>query len=139
MRWLLDTCVVFEPAQKQPSSRVLAWLADQPEETLHLSRADARRNPEGSCKAARRRQRKRLGHWLERDLIDRFEGRILAVDAAVADLWGRWQAQAEVRAHPLPTLDSLLAATALVHGLTVVTRNGTDFPAREVEVFDPWT
>ena len=62
-------------------------------------------------------------------------GRLLSVDAAVADRWGRMLAQA---GRPLPAIDSLLAATALEHDLVLVTRNVKDFAGLPVELFNPW-
>jgi predicted nucleic acid-binding protein len=136
--WLLDTCVICEPAQKQPSPRVLAWLDEQAEETLHLSVLTFGEIRKGVARLPVGGKRRRLEHWLEYDLPNRFAGRILPFDAEAADRWGRLQAQAEEHGRPLPTLDSLLAATALVHGLTLVTRNTSDFPTLNVELFDPW-
>jgi predicted nucleic acid-binding protein len=71
-------------------------------------------------------------------LRERFSGRILPVNEETADLWGCLQAAAEARGRPLPTLDCQLAATAMVHGLTLVTRNTDDFATTGVELFDPW-
>lgn len=138
MSWLLDTCVICEPAQKQPSVRVLAWMNEQPEETLHLSVLTLGEIRKGTARLPAGPKRKRLERWLEHDLVERFSGRILPVDAATADLWGRLQAQAESKGRPLPTLDSLLAASALSHGLIIVTRNTGDFSATGVELVNPW-
>jgi predicted nucleic acid-binding protein len=64
-----------------------------------------------------------------------FLGRILDVDAQVADRWGKLVASA---GRPVPAIDSLLAATALVHGLSMVTRNAKDFASLGLEVINPW-
>jgi predicted nucleic acid-binding protein len=136
--WLLDTCVICEPAHKQPSPRVLAWMDEQPEETLHLSVLTLGEIRKGIARLPAGPKRKRLERWMEHDLRERFTGRILEVDAEAADLWGRLQAQADARGRPLPTLDSLLAATALARGLRLVTRNSPDFSATGVELLDPW-
>ena len=76
--------------------------------------------------------------WLEGDLRGRFSGRILLVDAAVADRWGLLAAQARRNGVTLPIVDGLLAATALHHNLTMVSRNVCDFAAARVPVFNPW-
>ena len=82
------------------------------------------------------RRRQALIHWLEADLPAFFTGRVLAVDAPVADRWGRLVAEA---GRPLPAIDSLLAATAAVHGLVLVTRNLRDFVGLPVQVYSPWS
>jgi predicted nucleic acid-binding protein len=76
--------------------------------------------------------------WLEVDLRGRFSGRILPVDAAVADRWGLLAARARRVGAPLPIVDGLLAATALHHNLTMVSRNVCDFAAAKVPVLNPW-
>lgn len=138
MSWLLDTCVICEPTQKQPAARVLAWLDEQPEETLYLSVITLGEIRKGTARLPAGSKRKRLESWLDHDLRDRFTGRILEIDAEIADLWGRLQARAETRGRPLPTLDSLLAATALARGLSLVTRNTPDFSPTGVDLLDPW-
>jgi predicted nucleic acid-binding protein len=75
---------------------------------------------------------------LEVDLRSRFSGRILPVDAAVADRWGLLAAQAKRNGTPLPIIDGLLAATALHHNLTLVSRNVTGFATAQVPVLNPW-
>jgi len=69
----------------------------------------------------------------------RFAGRILAIDQAVADRWGEITAKALAAKSPLPVIDDLLAATALQHNLTLVTRNTRDVALTGVSVFNPWT
>jgi predicted nucleic acid-binding protein len=68
----------------------------------------------------------------------RFNGRILPIDLGVADRWGRLTGSAAARKSPIPVIDGLLAATALHHNLTLVTRNSSDIAAAAVPVFDPW-
>jgi toxin FitB len=82
------------------------------------------------------RQRERLRVWLEAELPDWFGVRVLPINAAVADRWGRLLAQVK---RPVPAIDSLTAAVALVFDLRVVTRNVRDFVLPGVEVVDPWS
>jgi predicted nucleic acid-binding protein len=84
------------------------------------------------------RRRTHLETWLEVELQARFAGRILPIDAPVADRWGLLAAQAKSRGMPLPIIDGLLAATALHYNLTVVTRNSSDFRNAQVQVLNPW-
>ncbi|HEX3729142.1 MAG TPA: type II toxin-antitoxin system VapC family toxin [Opitutaceae bacterium] len=139
MSWLLDTCVLSEPVQRNPSARVLAWLDQQEDEMLHVSVLALGEIRQGAARLPPGPRRRRLEQWLDRDLRTRFSGRILAVDGPVADRWGRLQAETEAKGRPMPSIDGLIAATALAHGLRVVTRNVDDFAASAVEIFNPWS
>jgi predicted nucleic acid-binding protein len=83
-------------------------------------------------------RRAALQGWLDRDVRIRFAGRLLAFDDGVAERWGQLEALAKKRRLTLPTIDAQLAATALHHGLTFVTRNTADIAPTGVPVFDPW-
>lgn len=135
MSYLLDTNVISELARPKPDSHISTWLASVPDTTLHLSvltLGEIRRGVE-RLPASRKRERLRL--WLEHDLAEWFAERLLPIDTGVADRWGRLLAEG---ARPLPAIDSLLAATALHHGLRFVTRNADDFAFSGLEVIDPW-
>jgi predicted nucleic acid-binding protein len=82
---------------------------------------------------------KKLDEWLRSDLPIRFEGRIAHVDGAVADEWGRLVARREADGRPFNAMDALIAATAHVHELTLVTRNVSDFKASLKSLLNPWT
>lgn len=136
MSYLIDTHVLSELRRKLPNPGVVAWFLRRPPPTLHLSvltLGEIRKGIEGVDDATRRQS---LLDWLETDLPTFFTGRILSVDAAVADRWGRLVAAA---GRPLPAIDSLLAATALEHDLVLVTRNTKDFFGLPVEIFNPWS
>lgn len=136
MSYLIDTNVLSELKRKVPDQGVVEWFAQRPSQILYLSvltLGEIRKGVEG-VKDARRRQR--LSDWLESDLRQFFYGRILSVDAAVADRWGRLVADA---GRPLPVVDSLLAATALTHDLVLVTRNVQDFAGLPVQLCNPWS
>jgi predicted nucleic acid-binding protein len=79
-----------------------------------------------------------LEQWLDRDLPEWFEGRILPVDQSIADRWGLLRAQAQVKGRPLSVIDALLAATALQHNLTLVSRNVSDFSVVGLVIVNPW-
>jgi predicted nucleic acid-binding protein len=76
--------------------------------------------------------------WLYDTLATRFAGRILAIDLETALLWGQLSGEAERRGQPLPAIDTLLAATAIRHELTLVTRNERDFRRMPVTLYNPW-
>lgn len=135
MSYLLDTNVISEVVQRKPNKRVMAWLDELPNEALFISVLTLGEIRNGVERLGDRKRREKLRLWLEHDLFDWFGGRILAVDLAVADRWGRLLAD---EGRPLPTIDSLLAATALHHELRLVTRNTKDFEIQGLEVIDPW-
>ncbi|HGG58946.1 MAG TPA: type II toxin-antitoxin system VapC family toxin, partial [Gammaproteobacteria bacterium] len=84
-------------------------------------------------------KKKRLRLWVEEDLKQRFEGRILPIDMRVASRWGEVQGKSEIIGRPLPAIDGLIAVTGLVNNCVVVTRNVTDMQQSPVELFDPWS
>ncbi|MBP1150882.1 MULTISPECIES: type II toxin-antitoxin system VapC family toxin [Methylocaldum] len=135
MSYLIDTNVLSELRRKNPNPRLVDWLAAKPASQLYLSvltLGEIRKGIE-ACPDAFRRQI--LLDWLETELPAFFFGRVLPIDAAIADRWGRVLARA---GRPLPAIDSLIAATALEHDLTLVTRNIRDFEQIPVELFNPW-
>jgi len=134
--YLLDTNVLSETVRRNPNKAVISWLKQIPGDAFYVSvltLGEVRKGIEG-IKDHKRREKLRV--WLEHDLPEWFEGRVLAVDMPVADRWGRLLSSA---GRPLPTIDSLLAATALHHELRLVTRNTRDFEFSGLEVIDPWT
>ena len=135
MSYLLDTNVISELARTKPEPRVTRWLAGIPSESLFLSvitLGELRRGVEHQPTGARR---EKLRRWLEQDLRDWLDSRLLPIDARVADRWGRLLAAAP---RTPPAIDSLLAATALEHDLRLVTRNERDFDFPGLAVIDPW-
>jgi predicted nucleic acid-binding protein len=139
MSFLLDTNVVSEWMKPRPNPGVISWLADVDEDRVFLSvitltelRYGIERMPPGQ-------RRKRLDEWLQEELPLRFEGRILTIDRAVADACGKVAASSEARGRRMEAMDAFLAATALVHRLTLVTRNTPDFQPAVEGVLNPWT
>lgn len=139
MRYLLDTCVISEPTKKRPSSKVLTWLDVQAELRLFLSVLTLGELQKGISKLPESHRRSQLQHWVAQDLPRRFTGRLLPIDQEVASRWGMLTGEAERTGHPIPVLDGLLAATALVAGMTLVTRNTPHMAHTGAVVFDPWT
>jgi predicted nucleic acid-binding protein len=135
LSYLLDTNVLSEAVRPRPNAGLLAWLAEIPESSLHLSVLTLGELRSGVEALADGTKKEKLRVWLEQDLPLRFGERLLDVDAAVADRWGRLVGQA---GRPLAAIDSLLAATALARGLRMVTRNVDDFRFPGLEVVMPW-
>jgi predicted nucleic acid-binding protein len=135
MSYLLDTNVLSELARPNPAPQVSRWFASVPNDVLYisvLSMGEIRRGVERLPPSKRKEQ---LRLWLERDLLTWLGPRLLAIDPATADTWGRLQAST---ARTLPAIDSLLAATALHHHLRIVTRNTKDFELDGIETINPW-
>ena len=135
MSYLLDTNVLSELRRKAPDPQVVRWFSQRSAGAMYLSVLTLGEIRKGVDNLAESAHRQRLSHWLEVDLPTYFSGRILGVDAAVADRWGQLLACA---GRPLPAIDSLLLATAMHHGLTLVTRNLRDVVNLGAEVVNPW-
>ena len=136
--FLLDTNVISELVKLRPEPNVTAWIEATDERLLHLSVLTLGEIRRGVAALPHARRRARLEAWLETDLSSRFHGRILAIDSTVADRWGFLTAQAQKKGIVLPVIDGLLAATALQHNLTFVTRDTGSVAAAGVAVFNPW-
>lgn len=138
MSYLLDTNVVSElrKSRQRADPGVRGWAASQSPSDLHLSAITVLEVELGIQRLDRRdhAQAARLLLWLERDLLDVFDGRILPVDMAVARRAGRLHVP-----DPRPERDALIAGTALAHELTVVTRNVRDFATMGVPLLNPWS
>jgi toxin FitB len=133
--YLLDTNVLSETRKRQPAPGVANWITATPAERMHLSVLTLGEIEQGIARVRSRGDRQQasaLEIWL-RDVETGFEDRILAVSRPVAAAWGRQQ-----YAQPVPVIDALIAATARIHGLTVVTRNVKDFELAGVPVLNPF-
>jgi len=138
VNFLLDTCVLSEVWKRRPDPPVLEWLDLQAEQGLFLSSLTIGELTKGVMRMPAGSRRDRLHAWLEKALPARFEGRILPIDGDIAARWGLISAEAETRGETLPVIDSLIAATAVFHGLTVATRNEHDFTRCSAPVVNPW-
>lgn len=137
MSYLLDTNVVSElrKPEKRADSRVRSWIAARDPLDLYLSVLTIMEIEIGIGRLNRRDsvQAGLLQAWLEDNLLKVFSGRILPMDLAVARRTARLHVP-----DPSPERDAIIAATAAVHGLTVVTRNVKDFELLDVAIIDPW-
>ncbi|OGA45642.1 MAG: recombinase [Betaproteobacteria bacterium RIFCSPLOWO2_12_FULL_62_58] len=138
MSLLLDTSVISELVRKSPHGPVLDWIDKQNEASLHLSVITIGEIEKGIARLPASARRSKLQSWVRVDLITRFGRRLLPIDIQTATRWGTLVGESEKRGKPLPVIDSLIAATALVHGLAVVTRNVGDFERCGVACINPW-
>ncbi len=135
MKYLLDTNVLSELFKRQPEPKVVRWITEAEIGSLFLSVLTLGEIRKGVEKMEKGARKSRLIQFLEKDIPAQFEDRILAVDAEVGEAWGILEAQA---GRPLSTVDALLAATALAHNLTLVTRNTQDFAFHHLKILNPW-
>jgi predicted nucleic acid-binding protein len=138
MNWLLDTNALSEPTKPLPDSGLIAWLSENDEDRMFISSASLAELHFGVQRLPTGKRRDKLHRWLNEELTERFAGRILAIDESVAQAWGILSAQQEAVGHPVGAIDGFLAATALVHDLTLVSRNTADFEGVLPKLLNPW-
>jgi predicted nucleic acid-binding protein len=136
--YLLDTNCISEAVRTRPDPRVMSWLETTDEGLLYLSVLTLGEIRKGVATLPQGRRRTLLEAWLSAELQARFSTRILPIDGAVADRWGSVAAAAKIKGRALSTIDGLLAATAIQHNLTIVSRNDIDFAHTQVPVLNPW-
>lgn len=132
--FLLDTNCISELVRPNPDPHVIDWMEAADEELLYLSVLTLGEIRKGLAGLAQGKRRTRLEAWLEVELRARFASRV----AAIADRWGLIASEAKRKGKSLAVIDGLLAATALHHNLTVVSRNVSDFTNAQVQVLNPW-
>jgi len=136
--YLLDTNCISEAVRPHPEPRVMSWLGAADEGLLFLSVLTLGEIRKGVASLVQSRRRTLLESWLNKELEARFAARILIVDSAIANRWGLLAATAKRKGRNLSTVDGLLAATAIHHNLTIVSRNENDFEGTHVAVLNPW-
>jgi predicted nucleic acid-binding protein len=136
--YLLDTNCISEAVRSRPEPRVMSLLDSVDETLLYLSVLTLGEIRKGVASLPQSRRRTALETWLDGELQARFSARILPIDAAIADRWGSLAAVAKSTGRALSTIDGLLAATAIHHNLTIVSRNDRDFAGIQVLVLNPW-
>ena len=134
MSYLLDTNIVSETIKKEANKVVISWLQSFDITYFHLSVLTLGEIRKGVEKLSDARKKQNIVRWLEIDLITKFSSRIIDIDKEVGDKWGYISAQSNV-----PAIDGLIAASALVHNLKLVTRNTKDFiNIQGLELINPW-
>jgi len=138
VNYLLDTCLLSELRKPAPDAGVVSWISDIDESRLYLSVLNLEEIQKGVARLEDGRRKHAIQHWLEQDLMIRFDGRILPLTLDMALEWGLVCAASEHQGKPAPVVDALLAATAIVHNLILVTRNDKDFTRFPVKLLNPW-
>jgi len=136
---LIDTNVLSEYNRLGgPDQGVKRWLETTDRQTQFVSVITLAEIQKGIELLAHGKRRAALEDWLTKDLEAWFAGRVLPIDRKVAARWASLVALGSRTGRPLPTVDSLIAATALAHDLTIVTRNTRDFEGTGASMFNPW-
>lgn len=138
MNYLLDTNIISELLARHPNARVLEWIDTLDAQHVFLSVITIGELRKGIEKLPASVRKDALFDWLTTDLVARFSGRILPLGMDVMLTWGRLTGQLEQIGRPLLAIDSLIAALALHHSYTLVTRNEADFKDTGVAIINPW-
>ena len=136
--FLIDTNVISEFVRPDPSERVIRWFESADPSTLFVSVVTFGEIRLGIEDLPVGKRRTALEQWLEEGVPAWFESNLLPVTKAIADRWGGSRLKPSVKGVTVATADGLIAATALEHSLTVVTRNVKDFAGLGVLLFNPW-
>jgi len=137
VKYLLDTCLISELPKTIPNQKVIDWLKKIPSDSLFISVITIGEIRKGLTKLQPSEKKERLTYWLN-NLLKFYSERILPIDLTVAEKWGNLQGNAEKAGKPMSSVDSLLAATASVHNLIMVTRNESDFEMGEISITRLW-
>ena len=138
MRYLIDTCVISELASRVPSESVRRWFARVPDENMYLSVVTIGELRKGIDRlSADDARRPKLERWfaLVRQV---FAGRIVEFDERTALAWGSLVGEAMRTGKSRPAIDAQLAATSLINGMVLVTRNEKDFAHTDVQILNPF-
>jgi predicted nucleic acid-binding protein len=136
--FLLDTNIPSELIRVKPEPGVAQWVHAADDTKLFLSVVSIGEICKGFTVHPVEHRRIHLRRWLDDVLRPWFEGRILPVTEAIAERWGILDGQCQLKGVTLNAPDGLIAATALEHGLTIVTRNVKDFAGLGIVIFNPW-
>ncbi len=136
-RYLVDTNIPSELTREMPDARVAAFLKDAGQSSVFLSVLTIGEICKGIATLLPSQKRATLQSWLDADVRPWFADRILPVTEAIAERWGHLAAFARQKGMTLAVVDGVIAATALHHGMTIVTRNTKDFAGLGIDVFSP--
>jgi predicted nucleic acid-binding protein len=135
VKFLLDTNVLSEPSRPRADPRVIAWLDALGEDDAAASVLSIGEIRHGVLSVESMARKARLEAWADKLSLS-LGDQILPVDLAVVEAWARIRL---VAPRTLKCVDSLIAATALAHGLKLATRNERDFIGTDVQIVNPWT
>ena len=138
MKYLLDTCVLSEMTRARPSESVVAWLSAQDPQSLYVSALTIGELKKGIVKRGDDLRARRLERWLVDKVLRLYGDRIVPISRDESLTWGVVSGEAERNGLKRPSVDALIAATALTHHMTLVTRNVADMAGMGVSLFNPF-
>lgn len=138
MPFLLDTNIISETVRPRPDPGVIDWLERQSPEELFLSAMTIGELMRGACKVKEEARREKLTKWIEEDLSQQFESRLLPFNDASGKIWGQLMGNGHRDGKTPSAYDAQIAAIAIDRGLVLVTRNVSDFDQFELEILNPW-
>ena len=136
--WLLDTNILSELRRPRPAEKVVAFVASQPLESLHISAVTLAEIRFGIELVADDGRRAELNDWLTHKIRPLFAQRVLPVSEDIMFKWRLLVEEGRKAGHTYSQPDLIIAATALEHGLTVVSTDTADYERARVAIFDPW-
>ena len=139
MNFLLDTCVISELIKKSPDKNIIEWISGTEEYLLYISVITIGEITKGIEKLSDSARKSGLINWVEIDLKERFENKIVPFDLKAAKIWGKVQALTENSGKTLPAIDGIIASIGIANDMTVVTRNISDMEESGAALFNPWT
>jgi toxin FitB len=139
LSYLLDTCLISELVRPVPDDRVVRWIKSRNEFDLYLSVLTLGEIQKGISRLSSGKKKTQLTAWLKEELEVRFAERLILVTSDIALMWGQMLGTSEKNGQPLSAVDALIAATAAVHSLVLVTRNIRDFQGCSIDIVDPWS
>jgi len=141
LKYLLDTNIISEFVSKKPNKKVLDYVNSLDENDIYLSVITIGEIRFGIEKLDKEHQTKKIAmltNWLDNDLMQRFEGRIVDIDKETMLKWGEINGQLQKIGRPMPIMDSLIASSCLAKGFVLITRNSKDFFSFEMEMVNPF-
>ena len=138
MAFLLDTNVVSETVRPSPRRSVLDWIEARNPSDLFLAAQTIGELVRGARKVREQERRERFERWIEQELARQFDGRVLPFDGRTAAIWGRLMDDGDRAVRRPAAADAHIAAVAIQHELTLVTRNVRDFARFDVQLLNPW-